>query len=94
MVQINAILQNIQKLKAQHDELEVLANNEKAQIQEDEEKEQIDIKRTDEMIHDLNESIRQAEQQLRQIVSNNTSLTFVVGNRATDWHVISTGWWR
>lgn len=63
------VLQSIENSKAQVDEFDALANNENEQIQQAAQKEQNDTKKEDKMIHDLNESIRQAEQQLRQVVS-------------------------
>lgn len=67
--QLNTVLQNVENSKAQLGEIGVLVNNENAEIETDGRKEQTNTSREDKMIHDLNESIRQAEQQLRQAVS-------------------------
>lgn len=62
-------MQSVENSRTQLADADALANNEKAQIQKDEEKEQSDIQKEEKMIRDLEESILQAEQELRQDVS-------------------------
>lgn len=62
-------LRNVGNSKAELDAIDGLANNENAQIQKEGEMERNDIKKEERSIQDLNESIRQTEQQLQQLVS-------------------------
>lgn len=62
-------LRNVGNSKAELDAIDGLANNENAQIQKEAEMERNDIKKEERSIQDLNESIRQTEQQLQQLVS-------------------------